>query len=102
MFSANTPERTCIGCGRKQPKGALVRMVIDAEGHPRIDKDQRAHGRGAYLCGTGCLKAALKRKSFGRAFRGKAVPVDGPGLQREFFGLDAAPRGSDAAQEGEG
>jgi predicted RNA-binding protein YlxR (DUF448 family) len=33
-------------------------------------------GRGAYLCGAGCLTAALKRKAFGRAFRGKAGRVD--------------------------
>ena len=68
----HSPERTCIGCGTKKPKGALVRLVL-SEGHPVIDQTQREKGRGAYLCGAGCLKSALKRKAFGRAFRGKAT-----------------------------
>jgi predicted RNA-binding protein YlxR (DUF448 family) len=67
------PTRTCIGCGEKKPKGALVRLVLDDGGQPLLDRSQRQKGRGAYLCGAGCLKSALKRKAFGRAFRGKAA-----------------------------
>ena len=70
------PQRTCIGCGSKRPKGELFRLVISKEGQPVIDTTQTAPGRGAYLCGAGCLKAAIKRKAFQRAFRGKTRMLD--------------------------
>ena len=102
------PERTCVGCGAKREKSALVRLVLDAGGQIAVDRAGTAAGRGAWLCGVGCLRAALKRKAFVRAFRGKALPFDSAvleaalgaaGLQGEEIGLDAAPR-SDAARKG--
>ena len=101
-------ERTCIGCGAKREKSALVRLALDAGGRILVDRAGTAGGRGGWLCGPGCLRAALKRKAFVRAFRGKAVPFDtaaleaalgAAGLQGEEIGLDAAPR-SDAARKG--
>ena len=76
-----TPERSCIGCGAKKPKRALSRLVLDHEGQPRLDAKQDAPGRGAYLCGAGCLTAAMKRKAFQRAFRGELKGLDHGGLQ---------------------
>jgi predicted RNA-binding protein YlxR (DUF448 family) len=67
---AHPIERTCIGCGQKKPKALLRRMVLGEDGGPVYDRAQVAAGRGAYLCGPGCLAAAVKRKAFGRAFRG--------------------------------
>ena len=64
--------RSCIGCGSKKSKGALLRLVLSPGGQLRVDGPKREEGRGAYLCGAGCLKAALKRRGFGRAFKGKA------------------------------
>lgn len=46
-------------------------------GHGVIaDPLQRFPGRGGYLCGPGCLAAAVRRKALGRAFRGKAPETD--------------------------
>jgi uncharacterized protein len=70
------PWRTCVGCGKKAPKGTLRRLALDSSGQPVVDPGQTAIGRGAYLCGAGCLKAAVKRKAFQRAFRGKAGSFD--------------------------
>jgi uncharacterized protein len=70
------PERTCIGCGEKKPKALLNRLVLREEGQLVVDTTQRASGRGAYLCGAGCVKAAAKRKALQRAFRGKANALD--------------------------
>jgi uncharacterized protein len=104
----SAPERTCIGCGTKSEKGSLVRLVLDASGGVTVDREGTRPGRGAWLCGKGCLRAALKRKALGRAFRGKAASFEpgalewalvGAGLQRKEIGLDAAPR-SDAKREG--
>ena len=73
-----------------------------------MDRTGKGPGRGTWLCGAGCLRAALKRKAVGRAFRGKAAPfqpealeaaLTGAGLQSEQIGLDAAPR-SGATREG--
>lgn len=75
---AGLPIRTCLGCGRKRPRAELVRLVLDAQGQAVVDERQAAHGRGGYLCGPGCLKAALKRQALKRAFRGnwKGVEAD--------------------------
>lgn len=71
----HVPERTCVGCGKKQAKGLLRRLVLDAQNQPRLDRTQDAPGRGAYLCGPGCLAAAVKRKALQRAFK-KNVALD--------------------------
>lgn len=65
-------ERRCVGCGQKRAKAELQRVVVDGEGQLVLDPRQRAMGRGAYLCGLPCLEAAVRRKAFGRAFRGQA------------------------------
>ena len=70
------PQRTCLGCRQSRPQAALLRLVRTADGSVQADPARRLGGRGAYLCGAGCLTAALKRKAFGRAFRGKAGKVD--------------------------
>ena len=70
------PVRSCIGCGARRVQQELTRLVVGPEGGLVVDKERRIPGRGAYLCGAGCLAAAVKRKAFGRAFRGKAGPVD--------------------------
>ncbi len=70
------PVRSCIGCGARKAQSELTRVVVGPEGGLVVDRKRRLPGRGAYLCGAGCLTAAVKRKAFGRAFRGKAGPVD--------------------------
>lgn len=69
------PVRSCIGCGARKAQSELTRIVVGPEGVV-VDRKRRLPGRGAYLCGAGCLTAAVKRKAFGRAFRGKAGLVD--------------------------
>lgn len=75
MTEAHHPERTCVGCGKKQPKSLLHRLVLDEQHQPVLDRTQTAPGRGAYLCGPGCLAAAMKRKALQRAFK-KHVALD--------------------------
>lgn len=70
------PVRSCIGCGARRVQEELTRLVVGSEGVVVVDRRRQLPGRGAYLCGAGCLAAAVKRKAFGRAFRGKAGPVD--------------------------
>ena len=81
------PVRSCIGCGRKAPKGELRRLGLvggqdGKDGEVVVDRRQRLPGRGAYLCGSGCLAAAVKRKALQRAFKGKAGPLASESLER--------------------
>ena len=85
------PERTCLGCGQKRSKRSLHRLVLDRQAQPVLDTPQTAPGRGAYLCGPGCLKAAAKRKAFQRAFRGKVTSLE---LTRLEAALQGAPNGT--------
>jgi len=77
----SVPERTCIGCGAKRPKTALQRLCLSSEGRAQLDGARSGTGRGAYLCGVGCLKAAVQRRALERAFRGRAQSIDLPALE---------------------
>jgi predicted RNA-binding protein YlxR (DUF448 family) len=52
-----------------------------------LDTSQTAPGRGAYLCGEGCLKAAAKRRAFQRAFRGKMKSLEMTRLEAVLQGV---------------
>ncbi|MBX6422766.1 YlxR family protein [Thermosulfurimonas sp. F29] len=71
----HVPIRMCVFCGRRAPKGELLRLVLDGEGRPVYDAAQRLPGRGAYLCGEErCLSKLATPKGqrrLGRAFRGR-------------------------------
>ncbi|MHB8878175.1 MAG: YlxR family protein [Myxococcaceae bacterium] len=85
------PERTCLGCGQRRPKASLHRLVLDKQAQPVLDTPQTAPGRGAYLCGAGCLKAAAKRRAFQRAFRGKMTSLE---MTRLEAALQGVPQGT--------
>ncbi|MBQ4566916.1 MAG: YlxR family protein [Desulfovibrio sp.] len=44
------PERMCVICRRRQPKAALRRHVLTAQGDLEYDAVQTRPGRGWYLC----------------------------------------------------
>ncbi|MBW1712203.1 MAG: YlxR family protein [Deltaproteobacteria bacterium] len=75
------PERSCFGCGRKTDKRALIRLALTKEGQVLVDLEQRAGGRGLYVCPkTDCFKRAAKRK-LPQPVRRR---VSGPALTRVF------------------
>jgi predicted RNA-binding protein YlxR (DUF448 family) len=56
-------------------KAELMRLVRDEGGAVSVDRDGRAPGRGAYVCGTAdCLKQALQAGRLGHAFRRASRP----------------------------
>lgn len=61
------PIRTCVGCRQRRPQYDLVRCVVAADGLVHVDR--AGTGRGAWLCGLGCLAEARRRGGFDRAFR---------------------------------
>ena len=63
------PVRTCVGCRRREPQDALLRVVA-VDGTVAVDVRRRAPGRGAYVHpAPACVAAAVKRRAFGRALR---------------------------------
>jgi len=64
------PKRKCIGCGFKQEKFRLLRVIATKDGAVVWDKKQRMEGRGGYLCPRQeCFELAIKRRGFQKAFR---------------------------------
>ena len=69
-------QRACVGCRKVQDKHEMIRVVRTPNGTVKVDPTGKAEGRGAYLCKKPeCLKVALKRRQFDRAFKTK-VPSD--------------------------
>jgi uncharacterized protein len=57
-----------VACGRRAPKPTLRRVALIGD---RVVADPAATlpGRGAYVCGPACARAAIDRRAFARAFR---------------------------------
>jgi hypothetical protein len=50
--------RTCLGCRRRRPRSALIRIVRDPGGDACFDLEGSLPGRGAWVCAApGCLDA---------------------------------------------
>ena len=71
----HVPQRSCIGCGRRAPKASLRRIVLAGD-RVVADSAGTGTGRGAYLCGPGCVAPALRRRALGRAFKRAVLNPD--------------------------
>ena len=70
MKQKKVPLRMCTGCGEMFDKRQLVRVVKSPEGEISLDLTGKKSGRGAYVCrNPECLKKAIKKKAFERAFQ---------------------------------
>lgn len=67
------PLRTCVACGAKTAKDSLVRIVAPRQGSVEVDVTGKAHGRGAYLCRSGCGRGDTRRDLRGRGRLGHAL-----------------------------
>ena len=82
-----SPERMCVGCRRRAPKGDLVRVTRVDDGDAALDVIGSAPGRGAYVHrDAGCIGHAMRSRAFDRALRtgltaGSAARL-GAGLER--------------------
>ena len=74
MKQSVQPERLCVGCREKHPKGELIRIVRAPSGDVSIDATGRSPGRGAYLCPREeCLLAARKHNGLAWSFKGRVA-----------------------------
>ncbi|MFD1214700.1 YlxR family protein [Arthrobacter sp. GCM10027362] len=71
--AAVMPQRTCIGCRRRDDQADLLRLVVtaaDGASAVVVDEGRRLTGRGAWLHpDPDCMALAVKRRAFGRAFK---------------------------------
>lgn len=64
--------RLCLATREVTPLDAMIRFVVAPDGAVIPDLARKLPGRGAWLTGTrAAFDTALRRKAFGRAFRGK-------------------------------
>ena len=64
------PNRMCMVCRTRKPKGELIRIVKNKSGEISLDKTGKLDGRGAYICKEGnCCDKLLKTKSLNKTFR---------------------------------
>jgi predicted RNA-binding protein YlxR (DUF448 family) len=64
------PQRTCVACGKINPKRALVRLVRVSDGSVEVDVSGKKAGRGAYLCRTpDCWQVGLRGSRLERTLR---------------------------------
>ena len=64
---SHNPQRTCIGCNRRDAKNALLRVAL-VEGALVLDRRQRLGGRGGYLHHMGACLDHFERRTL-REFR---------------------------------
>ena len=62
-------QRTCIGCGQRTDKNALLRVVRGQDGTLSFDATGRVPGRGAYVCSPECFEGAAKGRKLQRALK---------------------------------
>lgn len=78
-MAKEAPQRSCLGCRSVKDKADLIRFVLAPDRTLVPDLLTKLPGRGAYTClKAGCLRQALVRKQFQRAFKGEvtALPAD--------------------------
>lgn len=75
MSKGHTPERKCIGCGKKGSADSFIRIVRPPQKSNDylkgvdIEKERKIEGRGAYLCKSAeCLLKARKARRLERIF----------------------------------
>ena len=61
--------RMCLGCGSRQPKKELVRIVRTLEeGKTVIDPTGKLNGRGCYVCRRQeCMDVIIRKKKLSRS-----------------------------------
>lgn len=75
LQAARAPlSRLCLATRRVTPVEDMLRFVVGPDGHIVPDLARKLPGRGAWVSATRAdLETALKRKAFGRAFKGKGT-----------------------------
>lgn len=67
--TSHEPQRTCIGCRRKDDQGSFLRVSRESGGRV-VFCEKGGIGRSAYICRTeACIGAALVKEKLARALK---------------------------------
>jgi predicted RNA-binding protein YlxR (DUF448 family) len=78
------PKRSCLGCRAVKDRKELLRFVLAPERVLVPDLLAKLPGRGAYTClDKSCLKDALMKNQFNRAFKGEVKATSAEELTAE-------------------
>jgi len=93
-------ERTCLGCRRALSRETLLRVAF-RHGHLAADFQNKADGRGAYIClNKECLEVVRKKKGiFPRALRANISPAEVEKLFGELTDILNSPFDSGACYD---
>lgn len=68
--TAESPQRSCLGCRTSRDKSLLIRFVLTPDMEILPDLENRLPGRGAYTCiDNRCLSSAIAQRQFKRSFK---------------------------------
>ena len=66
----NKEQRKCISCNKIDKKENLIRIVKNKNGKISVDFEQKADGRGAYICkNEECLSKMIKSRKLNKSFK---------------------------------
>jgi predicted RNA-binding protein YlxR (DUF448 family) len=86
--SQEKPQRSCLACRQTREKNLLLRFVLSPNGEVVPDIESRLPGRGAYTCVSDhCLRAALKQRQFGRAFKREVITLAPDEMSEQISGI---------------
>lgn len=75
----------CIACKEHKPKHELLKITRTNDG--TFSLDQRAQGRGAYVCiEHSCIDKCISRKLLHKAFKTKIADTTYESLYKEYIG----------------
>ena len=92
LVAARAPlSRLCLATRQVTPVADMLRFVAGPDGRVVPDLSRRLPGRGAWVTATrAALETALKKKAFGRAFKGRGTADAGlPDLVETLLDKDA-------------
>jgi len=87
--AGHIPIRRCVVCGRRAPKSALVRIVVE-QGRVVVDEAQRLEGRGAYICPRPECIRRLSPRRHARALRRPLAKGAWEGVEQRLMAVVAA------------
>ena len=77
MPNVSEPIRTCLGCGKTEEQRKLVRIVLDATGRVKVDRNRSMAGRGGWLHELrACVEKTTQNNGLPRAFKRRTQPLD--------------------------
>lgn len=90
MKNKKIPLRQCVGCGERNGKKEMVRILKTADGAICLDITGKKNGRGAYLCKQKeCLRKIRKNKGLERSFKVSIPEEVYDALEEEFKKIEA-------------